>query len=289
MYTAQSRPANPAAEQRKNEQKAKEEKKKRIAFVIAIIVAVLVFGAIMTALIKGTSRKTPVSDTGEASDVTVTDPDETTGEPDDTTTDVDESDDSESEESKEESTEESTSDTAEESSTAEETTAEPETTAEVSDTVRTDPVDSETAKDTESENRTIPTKTTKGYDIKFSGGAYYVTVGDTSILVANKTFALDPSYNPGSLTKATSNAFDELVAAAANDGIEIKLRSGFRSYSYQEKLYNKYVSESGTLEADRFSARPGHSEHQTGMAIDVNSSHPSNAESPMIVTPSGML
>jgi LAS superfamily LD-carboxypeptidase LdcB len=47
--------------------------------------------------------------------------------------------------------------------------------------------------------------------------------------------------------------------------------SGFRSYSTQNTLYNKYVARDGKAEADRYSARPGHSEHQTGLAFDLNS------------------
>ena len=46
--------------------------------------------------------------------------------------------------------------------------------------------------------------------------------------------------------------------------------SGFRSYEYQSELYNGYVASSGQEAADTFSARPGHSEHQTGLALDIN-------------------
>ena len=58
--------------------------------------------------------------------------------------------------------------------------------------------------------------------------------------------------------------------AAAAEGINIWICSGYRSYSYQQQLYDNYVAQDGKEEADRYSARPGHSEHQTGLAIDVN-------------------
>ncbi len=45
--------------------------------------------------------------------------------------------------------------------------------------------------------------------------------------------------------------------------------SNFRSYDYQSELYNNYVAANGQTEADRFSAHPGYSEHQTGLAFDL--------------------
>lgn len=90
------------------------------------------------------------------------------------------------------------------------------------------------------------------------------------VLIANKTYALPRSYNPGGLTPETYNAFQSLVQAAANDGYSLWNASGFRSYETQEQIYNNYVYTHGQATADTFSARPGHSEHQTGMAIDVN-------------------
>ncbi len=89
------------------------------------------------------------------------------------------------------------------------------------------------------------------------------------ILIANKTYALPSDYNPG-LDPTCRAQFDKLSAAAAAEGLNIYLSSGFRSYSYQSRIYNNYVSIYGQEKADTFSARPGHSEHQTGLAIDVN-------------------
>ena len=90
------------------------------------------------------------------------------------------------------------------------------------------------------------------------------------VLIVNKSYSLPASYNPGGLTKDTETAFAELVEGAANDGINIYLSSGFRSYDYQNEIYNNYISVYGKAATDTFSARPGNSEHQSGMAIDVN-------------------
>ncbi len=113
----------------------------------------------------------------------------------------------------------------------------------------------------------VPTRTSKGYDIIQKNGAYYIK----GILIANKTYALSKSYAPGSLTKETSDAFERMKADAAKEGISLKIISGYRSYSHQNNLYNNYVKRDGKVAADRYSARPGHSEHQTGLAFDVNS------------------
>ena len=90
------------------------------------------------------------------------------------------------------------------------------------------------------------------------------------ILIANKSYALPADYAPG-LDKTTESQFNALSAAAAAEGLNIWLASGYRSYDYQKRIYNNYSGIYGSETADTFSARPGHSEHQTGLAIDVNS------------------
>ncbi len=106
-----------------------------------------------------------------------------------------------------------------------------------------------------------------------------VTYAD-GILIANKSYSLPSSYNPGGLTNDTYNAFTSLSQAAAVDGLNIYISSGFRSYESQEQIYNNYVYWNGQATADTFSARPGHSEHQTGLAIDVNTIDDSFAGTP---------
>jgi D-alanyl-D-alanine carboxypeptidase len=62
----------------------------------------------------------------------------------------------------------------------------------------------------------------------------------------------------------------EMFQGAANEGISLWVASGFRSYETQSWLYNNYVSIDGKAAADTYSARPGHSEHQSGLAFDLN-------------------
>lgn len=98
------------------------------------------------------------------------------------------------------------------------------------------------------------------------------------IPIANKTYPVPKTYNPGLLTE-TYNAFMELKQAAYLDGIEINFMSGFRSYEEQVEVYKGW-NEKYSNEADRVSARPGYSEHQLGLAIDVNSIEFTFADTP---------
>ena len=88
--------------------------------------------------------------------------------------------------------------------------------------------------------------------------------------MVNKTYPVPADYNPGIDPEAQA-AFDKMQADAYSLGLNIYISSGFRSYDYQAGLYQRYVDQSGQEAADRFSARPGHSEHQTGLAFDLNS------------------
>ena len=90
------------------------------------------------------------------------------------------------------------------------------------------------------------------------------------ILIVNKTYSLPASYGSG-LTDKTLSAFYEMQQGAANDGISLWITSGFRSYDTQSWLYQSYVNRDGSQwSADRYSARAGHSEHQSGLAFDLN-------------------
>ena len=97
------------------------------------------------------------------------------------------------------------------------------------------------------------------------------------IPIANKTYPVPADYNPGLLSE-TYDAFLELKQAALDDGIEITFMSGFRSYGEQTEVYTNWNKVYSDGQADRVSARPGHSEHQLGLAIDVNSIEFSFAE-----------
>lgn len=90
------------------------------------------------------------------------------------------------------------------------------------------------------------------------------------ILVVNKTYPLPESYAPGELTSDTYSAFEKMAADAYAEGLKLWVQSGYRSYSFQKDLYNRYVASDGQAAADTYSARPGHSEHQSGLAFDLN-------------------
>lgn len=79
-----------------------------------------------------------------------------------------------------------------------------------------------------------------------------------------------PNSHGHPLRQAATDALVELFAAAkAEAGYQLVLASGYRSYSSQTSAYNGYVSSLGQVGADATSARPGFSEHQTGMAADI--------------------
>lgn len=126
---------------------------------------------------------------------------------------------------------------------------------------------------------TVTDKNTKAYGeivvtvkklpdkLKVENGLTYTKEGN--ILIANKSYALPNTYDPGGLTDETYNAFLLLKQAAANANCglrEFTIASGYRSYTDQIDAYNSFSYDENR---DTFSARPGHSEHQTGMAIDV--------------------
>ncbi len=94
------------------------------------------------------------------------------------------------------------------------------------------------------------------------------------ILIANKTYPLPADYNPG-VDPTANAALQQMFADAAAAGLNMFVRSGFRSYSTQRTLYNNYVKRDGADAADRYSARAGHSEHQTGLAFDINKANSS--------------
>lgn len=109
--------------------------------------------------------------------------------------------------------------------------------------------------------------TTSGVTAQSTGSSPTYIQG---VLIANKTYGLPSDYAPG-LDSTTESQFNTLSAAAAQEGLNIWLASGYRSYDYQSRIYNNYANLYGSSTADTFSARPGYSEHQTGLAIDVNS------------------
>lgn len=115
------------------------------------------------------------------------------------------------------------------------------------------------------EGEIVTFTTSKGFQGVVKDGVTYIE----GYLVANKTYSLPETYGNG-LTDETQAAFNVMAAAAKRDGLNIYISSGFRSYSTQNRIYNNYVNRDGVAKADTYSARAGHSEHQSGLAFDVN-------------------
>jgi len=112
---------------------------------------------------------------------------------------------------------------------------------------------------------------TKTVDVKVinvevrDNGATYVD----GILLVNKKYTLPSTYKPG-VDKTAKEKFEQMRKAALKDNISLKIVSSYRSYNSQAVIYNNNVSLHGTRIANRFSAKPGQSEHQTGLAFDIN-------------------
>lgn len=88
------------------------------------------------------------------------------------------------------------------------------------------------------------------------------------ILIVNKEFGLPDSFSPGESAEARQ-AFENMKADASKEGIYLNAFSTYRSYWSQNILYWNYVSNYGQDPTDTFSAKPGFSEHQTGLAFDI--------------------
>ena len=71
------------------------------------------------------------------------------------------------------------------------------------------------------------------------------------------------------MVNVAKDAFESLSAAAQKEDLNIIAMSTYRSYTYQVNLYNRYKKQDGEAKADTYSGRPGQSEHQTGLAVDV--------------------
>jgi zinc D-Ala-D-Ala carboxypeptidase len=112
----------------------------------------------------------------------------------------------------------------------------------------------------------------------FDLGAHSATDPASPWVVANKAHQLDPeSYAPDDLVPFDGEKLRSAVAkdlramfdAATADGVDLTMHSGYRSYGFQQTIFENMVSTYGRDRAERYSARPGHSEHQTGLAVDV--------------------
>ncbi len=101
-------------------------------------------------------------------------------------------------------------------------------------------------------------------------------------VLVNKSHALPSDYVPDDLVSIPSypnllikeeaaTPFENLLAAAKLDNITLIPYSTYRSYAKQKSIYNRYLNQDPKEVVDTYSARPGHSEHQTGLALDIRS------------------
>ncbi len=95
-------------------------------------------------------------------------------------------------------------------------------------------------------------------------------------VVVNKVLPLDPGFRPEmsivrgyQVATVAAGPLEELLDASGAAGHELKIASAFRSYAYQHQVHEATAATRGREAAERISARPGHSEHQTGLAVDV--------------------
>jgi len=114
------------------------------------------------------------------------------------------------------------------------------------------------------------------------------------LVVVNKFRKLSSAYVPGNLIKVAANyatrtgfllrsdaygQFKKMHADAARAGLKIRINSAYRSYAMQNGIYNDFAKRLGLASAKTRAALPGHSEHQTGLAVDLSGSHSSFAKS----------
>lgn len=105
-------------------------------------------------------------------------------------------------------------------------------------------------------------------------------------ILVNKYYRLSKDYVPNNLKTLSKryalagmqmvdyakDSYEEMARAAEKEDLTITALSTYRSYDYQVNLYNRYKRKDGTEKTDTYSGRPGHSEHQTGLAVDVYNS-----------------
>lgn len=108
------------------------------------------------------------------------------------------------------------------------------------------------------------------YDVETSGY-------DDPTIIVNKYYKVPEGYKPPDLQqfdgqylrKDTGEAYKKMRDDARLAGYRIRVVSGYRSVEYQKNLYNSYLATDTKENVDRYSARPGYSEHHTGMAMDI--------------------
>lgn len=130
----------------------------------------------------------------------------------------------------------------------------------------------------------IVTRVNIGLDMPFYQNTKPTPHLNKEYILVNKYLYLDKNYIPNDLdnldeiyskkgmklVKIAKNMLEKMYYDAKKDGYLIRVMSSYRSYNYQVKLYNNYKNNSSKEEADKYSARAGYSEHQTGLCVDID-------------------
>lgn len=132
--------------------------------------------------------------------------------------------------------------------------------------------------------KNVVTRVNLGLDFPFYTHTKETPFLNQDFILVNKYYYLKKEYEPENLEKispicasttrllvsSARKAFEKMCHDAMSDGLKIRAMSAYRSYEYQATLYENYVKKDGKEAADTYSARPGHSEHQTGLVVDID-------------------
>lgn len=117
-------------------------------------------------------------------------------------------------------------------------------------------------------------------DYEFYTNIKKTDMSKANLILVNKYYQLEKDYVPDDLViiegneytkKEVADAYDQMKNDAKKEGLLLSITSAYRSYETQNIIYQRYKNEHGLTWADSYSARPGHSEHQTGLALDITS------------------
>lgn len=131
-------------------------------------------------------------------------------------------------------------------------------------------------------SKEIVTNVNSNLDTTFYENYESTDTSKDTLMIVNKHYKIENNYKPGNLVTVLSEhgypnkiradvyeEFKKMYNAAKNDNVSIFIASPYRSYSDQNALYTYYVNTDGKQNADTYSARPGFSEHHTGLAMDL--------------------
>jgi D-alanyl-D-alanine carboxypeptidase len=134
------------------------------------------------------------------------------------------------------------------------------------------------------DSNSVVTKVNIGYIKPWYENIKETDVSKDILMINNKVYKLPDKYVPNDLVtisnryaygtnpqlrKEAYDAFVNMFNAAKLENLTIIINSAYRSYDYQVNLYNQYLKNYGQDYTDKYAARPGHSEHQTGLTVDV--------------------